>query len=336
MPLVAVYIGVKQANLVPELIEKCEVFMLYALWWITLGILSSIGLGSGVQTGLIFLYPHILKVCLAAEKCGNVDFSILDDVFYSSKGFACNGSPSNTSEVSFLSLLFKVAPSSMLWGAGTAIGEIPPYWMAYCAIGNQESSEWSLLSPINRWQRWMVAFIEKRGFWGIFMLASWPNAAFDLCGMACGAFRMPFFTFFLGTLLGKGLVKVNIQNILFVSLFRHGTRDRILSFLDKMLPKTLPILSRYVKNPPSIELRLLVERSILRFKDSVGVQALQSLPSVQRIDVKQSLLYVLFLSLVDRFDTIGEWWTLMMVFFVGSFLISIVNSLANEEKRRCY
>ena len=180
----------------------------------------------------------------------------------------------------------------------------------------------------------MVAFIEKRGFWGIFMLASWPNAAFDLCGMACGAFRMPFFTFFLGTILGKGLVKVNIQNLLFVCLFRRGSRDQILSFLDRMLPKTLPILSRYVKNPPSIELRLLVERSILRFKDSVGVQALSSSPSEQRTDVKQSLLYVLFRSLFDRFDSIGEWWTLIMVFFVGSFLISTVNSLADEEERR--
>lgn len=57
----------------------------------------------------------------------------------------------------------------------------------------------------------MVAFIKRRGFWGIFMLASWPNAAFDLCGIACGAFMMPFWTFFLGTLLGKGVVKVNMQ-----------------------------------------------------------------------------------------------------------------------------
>jgi hypothetical protein len=32
----------------------------------------------------------------------------------------------------------------------------------------------------------MMSFIKERGFVGIFLLASWPNAAFDLCGMCCG------------------------------------------------------------------------------------------------------------------------------------------------------
>ena len=32
----------------------------------------------------------------------------------------------------------------------------------------------------------MMAFIRERGFVGILLLASWPNAAFDLCGMCCG------------------------------------------------------------------------------------------------------------------------------------------------------
>ena len=36
--------------------------------------------------------------------------------------------------------------------------------------------------------RWWehLQLIEKTGFWGIFMLASWPNAFFDLCGICCG------------------------------------------------------------------------------------------------------------------------------------------------------
>lgn len=58
---------------------------------------------------------------------------------------------------------------------------------------------------------WMVRFIKRRGFWGIFALAAWPNAAFDLCGLACGSFMMPFWTFFGATLLGKGVAKVNGQ-----------------------------------------------------------------------------------------------------------------------------
>lgn len=57
----------------------------------------------------------------------------------------------------------------------------------------------------------MIRFIRKNGFFGIFLLSAWPNAAFDLCGLACGSFRMPFATFFGATLLGKGVAKVNGQ-----------------------------------------------------------------------------------------------------------------------------
>ncbi len=54
----------------------------------------------------------------------------------------------------------------------------------------------------------MVHIIRTYGFFGIMMLASWPNAAFDLCGICCGAYRLPFWQFFGATLVGKGFVKV--------------------------------------------------------------------------------------------------------------------------------
>ena len=28
-----------------------------------------------------------------------------------------------------------------------------------------------------------IEFTEKHGFFGVYLLASWPNAAFDMCGM---------------------------------------------------------------------------------------------------------------------------------------------------------
>ena len=48
----------------------------------------------------------------------------------------------------------------------------------------------------------------RNGFWGIFLLAAWPNALFDLCGICCGNFRTPFWVFFGATFCGKALVKV--------------------------------------------------------------------------------------------------------------------------------
>ena len=55
---------------------------------------------------------------------------------------------------------------------------------------------------------WTIKFTEQYGFIGILLLASWPNAAFDMCGMACGWLEMPFWTFFGATLVGKAFVKV--------------------------------------------------------------------------------------------------------------------------------
>ena len=56
-----------------------------------------------------------------------------------------------------------------------------------------------------------IEFTEKHGFFGVYLLASWPNAAFDMCGMACGWLEMPFWTFLGATVLGKGFTKVTIQ-----------------------------------------------------------------------------------------------------------------------------
>ena len=43
-------------------------------YWVGLGILSSIGLGTGLPTFLLYLGPHIASVTLAAFDCGSVDF----------------------------------------------------------------------------------------------------------------------------------------------------------------------------------------------------------------------------------------------------------------------
>ena len=53
---------------------------------------------------------------------------------------------------------------------------------------------------------------RRHGFWGIFLLAAWPNALFDLCGICCGHFLMPFWQFFGATLAGKAIVKARPPN----------------------------------------------------------------------------------------------------------------------------
>lgn len=48
--------------------------MWFALYWLGLGVLSSVGLGTGLHTFLLYLGPHIAKVTLAAYECNSLDF----------------------------------------------------------------------------------------------------------------------------------------------------------------------------------------------------------------------------------------------------------------------
>lgn len=46
--------------------------MLFCLWWVGLGVASSIGLGTGLHTFVLYLGPHIAMVTLAANECNKV------------------------------------------------------------------------------------------------------------------------------------------------------------------------------------------------------------------------------------------------------------------------
>ena len=45
----------------------------------------------------------------------------------------------------------------------------------------------------------------------ILHLFSIPNPLFDLAGITCGHFLVPFWTFFGATLIGKAVIKMHIQ-----------------------------------------------------------------------------------------------------------------------------
>lgn len=93
-----------------------------------LGILSSVGLGTGLHTFILYLGPHIAAVTLAAYECGSLDFPeppYPDEIICPDKR--------NSLAVSIFSIMSKVRVEAMCWGAGTALGELPPYFMARAA-----------------------------------------------------------------------------------------------------------------------------------------------------------------------------------------------------------
>lgn len=187
--------------------------------WVILGILSSIGLGSGAHTFILFLGPHIAQVTTAAYVCKTTNF--LADT---TARIICPPEPYTREEViAVWSILLKVLGSTLAWGAGTAIGEIPPYLLARAAVSasskasgirremKQLSVRSSGLSFTERMRVFMYHMVTGLGFWGVLASASIPNPLFDLAGMTCGYFRVPFGTFFLGTFFGKTFIKSIIQ-----------------------------------------------------------------------------------------------------------------------------
>jgi vacuole membrane protein 1 len=171
------------------------------LYWVGLGVLSSVGLGTGLHTFVLYLGPHIAAVTIAAYECGGLNFPeppYPDEII-------CPTKINPMWTVGILNIMKKVRVEAMLWGAGTALGELPPYFVARAARINGKNSnenfdqedlkeleELEALEELEsgenvsfvthiklrikliklRIKSSMKRFVEKAGFWGILACAS--------------------------------------------------------------------------------------------------------------------------------------------------------------------
>ncbi|KAF4650024.1 Vacuolar membrane protease, partial [Perkinsus olseni] len=126
----------------------------FVTWWIGLGVLSSVGLGTGMHSGLLFLFPHLYLVSSTAQECNNLQFD----------------------------------------------------WRYAARKAGLEDEDFN------------------QAFGGVLLMSAWPNAMFDLCGLCCGHFLMPFWTFFSAVFLGKAVIKVFGQLLFFTVLFSPNGR----------------------------------------------------------------------------------------------------------------
>ena len=237
MPAVALWFVLEQIpGPFTEWINRVEFFIEFVAWWVGLGILSSVGLGSGLQSGVLFLYPHIIKVFFAAQSCKSLDFESASDIWFrhGPQLFKCQSPPAfESTPVTFWGMWLKIQPMCFLQAAGTALGEIPPDWMTRAArlaaieagtsssLGIPEELEGtSSFALINRGKAWLVGFLRTHGFLGVLFMASYPNIAFDLCGICCGHFLMPFWSFLAATFIGKAIIRNGYQSVIYVALCR--------------------------------------------------------------------------------------------------------------------
>ncbi len=181
-------------------------------------------------------------------------------------------------EVTYAQLLLKALPPSLLWGLGTALGEVPPYLLARAAaraskanlVASGRGASRHSGSMLERTKAWMEHVLRRRGFWGLVALSAWPNSLFDFVGVCCGHFgsassasprlsthsaadacpllplplRLPrtvrFSTFLAGTLLGKGVIKASWQAALFTMAFSTPARTVFVARVGHALDRVLP------------------------------------------------------------------------------------------------
>lgn len=93
--------------------------------WVILGILSSVGLGTGAHTFVLFLGPFIARVTSAAYICKTVDFTLTGK-----ESLLCPIGDYSKLNVTIWMILNKVKWEAFAWGLGTAIGELPPFLIA--------------------------------------------------------------------------------------------------------------------------------------------------------------------------------------------------------------
>ncbi|GAB5372183.1 hypothetical protein AAMO2058_001643500 [Amorphochlora amoebiformis] len=269
IPLVAVYVSSFIEGPHVEFVEKPVFYMEFVVWWVGLGVLSSIGLGTGMHSGFLFTFPHVIETTLAAQACGHVEFETFSNMWWikTETQFQCADYPKDPN-LTFTAIMMKAMLPAVLWGCGTAIGEIPPYAISLAArnarkansdisdeqfdeiqgdIKSAEASKNVLMRTKGAIEKWMVDFLQRNGFMGVLLMAAWPNAFFDLCGICCGHFGMPFWKFFGATLIGKGFMKVPMQVVVIVTAFSESYLKVVLGIVTRVTPESWGIEPKLVK-----------------------------------------------------------------------------------------
>ena len=201
------------------------------LYWFMLGILSSIGLGTGLQTGVLFVFPYIISTYNQNKD----DLLIsLNGVDYSLSNYTLDTNSTDTyslTDEDVYNLIYKTYFAclrvALVWGVGTALGEAPPYLIAYNIDISDKKATSKLYKMFGDNEEKVRGYIEKtiyylkrHSFTTILLLSAWPNAVFDMCGVSAGLVKLSFSQFIIPTIIGKAFIKNPIQ--LGVILYYYG------------------------------------------------------------------------------------------------------------------
>lgn len=86
--------------------------------------------------------------------------------------------------------------------------------------------------------KWILIFESPLSF------AQIPNPLFDLAGITCGHFLVPFWTFFGATLIGKAVIKMHIQKVFVVIAFNEALIEKAIDLLTN-----IPVVGKLLQEP---------------------------------------------------------------------------------------
>lgn len=133
------------------------------------------------------------------------------------------------------------------------------------------------------------------------MIFQIPNPLFDLAGITCGHFLVPFWTFFGATLIGKAIIKMHIQKMFVIIAFNETLIETAIEWLD-----LIPIVGKQLRVP----FKAFLEGQKLKLHKA----------SAQSKEVSGNILGYIF-----------EKFVLVMVTY---FVVSIVNSFAQSYHKK--
>uniref|UniRef100_A0A8C9G243 Vacuole membrane protein 1 n=1 Tax=Pavo cristatus TaxID=9049 RepID=A0A8C9G243_PAVCR len=206
-----------------QYVRYMEKKFFWCAYWVGLGILSSVGLGTGLHTFLLYLGPHIASVTLAAYECNSVNFP---EPPYPDQ-IICPDEEVSGGSISLWAIISKVRLEACMWVRLAS-------WAALIYTPDFSVQQHSAIDFASRAKLAVQNLVQKVGFFGILACASIPNPLFDLAGITCGHFLVPFWTFFGATLIGKAVIKMHIQKLFVIITFSKHIVEQMVSLIGSL------------------------------------------------------------------------------------------------------
>lgn len=103
------------------------------------------------------------------------------------------------------------------------------------------------MSVMDKVKMTLYKVLKNHAFITVTLCASIPNPLFDLAGLTCGHFLIPFGVFFGATFIGKSIIKVSIQCLFVIFSFSEHHVEHIIQMFEGNIPSLRGTLSSAIE-----------------------------------------------------------------------------------------